>query len=68
MADCKYGDPYCPCQDGDMCHYEGPNPMPAPRPHYCRVCEKPILSAELCEECAEGNDPFVQSKYSVGRA
>ena len=20
---CKYGDPYCPCQDGDQCHYEG---------------------------------------------
>ena len=27
MASCKYGDPFCPCQDGDMCHYEGPNPM-----------------------------------------
>lgn len=22
MADCKYGDPTCPCQDGDMCHYK----------------------------------------------
>lgn len=29
---CKYGDPLCPCQDGDMCHYEGPNPMAAPQP------------------------------------
>lgn len=19
---CKYGDPSCPCQDGDACHYE----------------------------------------------
>ena len=28
---CKYGDPTCPCQDGDMCHYEGPNPMTPPR-------------------------------------
>lgn len=28
---CKYGDPLCPCQDGDMCHYEGPNPMRPPR-------------------------------------
>lgn len=27
MSLCKYGDPLCPCQDGDMCHYEGPNPM-----------------------------------------
>lgn len=24
---CKYGDELCPCQDGDMCHYEGPDPM-----------------------------------------
>lgn len=24
---CKYGDPLCPCQDGDSCHYEGENPM-----------------------------------------
>jgi len=22
MAACKYGDPLCPCQDGDACHYE----------------------------------------------
>jgi hypothetical protein len=22
---CPYGDPTCPCQDGDPCHYE---PMP----------------------------------------
>lgn len=22
VVTCKYGDPYCPCQDGDACHYE----------------------------------------------
>lgn len=22
MADCPYEDPFCPCQDGDACHYE----------------------------------------------
>jgi hypothetical protein len=27
---CKYGDPFCPCQDGDPCHYEGENPMTPP--------------------------------------
>jgi len=26
---CKHGDPLCPCPDGDMCHYEGPNPWKA---------------------------------------
>lgn len=24
---CPHGDPTCPCQDGDVCHYEGPDPM-----------------------------------------
>lgn len=24
---CAYGDPFCPCQDGDTCHYEGSNAM-----------------------------------------
>ena len=22
MTDCPHGDPHCPCQDGDACHYE----------------------------------------------
>lgn len=30
---CKYGDPCCPCQDGDPCHYEGENPMTPPDQH-----------------------------------
>ena len=30
MAACKYGDEFCPCQDGDQCHYEGKNPMTPP--------------------------------------
>jgi hypothetical protein len=28
--ECKYGDPACPCQDGDACHYEGENPLKKP--------------------------------------
>ena len=28
---CRYGDPFCPCQDGDLCHYEGPGAWPPPR-------------------------------------
>lgn len=27
---CVHGDPYCPCQDGDTCHYEGDDPMRCP--------------------------------------
>lgn len=28
---CPHGDQTCPCQDGDICHYEGDNPMRCPR-------------------------------------
>jgi hypothetical protein len=28
---CPHGDETCPCQDGDLCHYEGPDPW------YCRL-------------------------------
>jgi len=27
---CRGNDPFCPCQDGDLCHYEGENPMAVP--------------------------------------
>ena len=30
---CKYGDPLCPCQDGDVCLYEGFNPFAPPNAH-----------------------------------
>jgi hypothetical protein len=30
MTTCKYGDELCPCQDGDLCHYEGENAMKPP--------------------------------------
>lgn len=33
----------------------------------CMVCNKPIESAELCAGCAEGNDPFITSKYNESR-
>ncbi len=29
---CIGNDPLCPCQDGDMCHYEGPDAWPIPDP------------------------------------
>jgi hypothetical protein len=30
-AACPHGDRFCPCPDGDTCHYEGANPLPAPK-------------------------------------
>jgi hypothetical protein len=29
-ATCPHGDRLCPCQDGDLCHYEGQNPLRCP--------------------------------------
>lgn len=36
MSRCRHGDPCCPCQDGDVCHYEGLNPM---RRALLRICK-----------------------------
>ncbi len=34
MAVCKHTDAHCPCQDGDLCHYEGAEPMTPPVWYY----------------------------------
>ena len=40
----------------------------AHRSYPCYCCGKrEIVSAELCAECAEGNEPFFTSKYAVPR-
>lgn len=44
MTNCKYGDPICPCQDGDACHYEGADPMNVP-PEYVR---RAVEQARMC--------------------
>lgn len=31
----------------------------------CRVCGTPITTCELCNKCADGNDPFLTSKYAT---
>lgn len=50
---CAHGDPFCPCQDGAACHYEGRAAWPkppvfTPRPTMKaiaeRVCEKHRIS------------------------
>ena len=52
MPLCKYGDPTCPCQDGDMCHYEGPNPWP-PREIECLKCHCGVFSFVLFSRKAQ---------------
>src|ERR1017187_1999257 len=51
---CKYGDPFCPCQDGDQCHYEGINPMKPPNEYQsCPKCGTRWLANETlpCPSC-----------------
>lgn len=40
MAACKYFDPLCPCQDGDMCHYGGRNPISLPPVYATRMADE----------------------------
>lgn len=66
---CPHGDPFCPCQDGDACHYEGraswPSPLPAGRPTMrgiaLRVCEKYRLSLE------DLKGPSAARRFSIPR-
>ena len=74
MADCKYGDPTCPCQDGDICHYEGENPMSVP-PEYVRAkCERLekvienvawMLDGDLTEEALKNLKAYVSRKRAT---
>lgn len=56
---CPHGDPACPCPDGDMCHYEGPNPWksPLPAPEETtpmeHTCQTPNYTDGPCEACAQ---------------
>ncbi len=50
---CKYGDPICPCQDGDPCHYEphGDTPAMHVSPECVRNAIRDAVAAER-EDCA----------------
>jgi hypothetical protein len=37
-ATCPKGDPFCPCPDGDQCHYAGENPMTM-EPQYQKLAQ-----------------------------
>ena len=41
---CPHGDPLCPCQDGDPCHYEGKDAM---------TCPKILEEREACAKMAD---------------
>ncbi len=47
---CKFGDPSCPCQDGDQCHYTGEGAWPPPIDEI-RSCE--LRNGAFCL-CGDG--------------
>jgi hypothetical protein len=73
MPPCKYGDPFCPCQDGDLCHYEGPNPMTPPKPLEtipCDACDREVPYAEIieCSHCDARVCPKCLVEHAKGHA
>lgn len=54
MARCPHGDPFCPCQDGDSCHYEGPDPFPCPNPP---MHEQTFTAARIVKLNPDGSLP-----------
>lgn len=51
---CKYGDPICPCKDGDFCHYERHGYTPAMNvpPEYVLLAV--AAEREICAQIAKG--------------
>lgn len=56
-SECFYGDPTCPCRDGDPCHYEGENPMNVP-PEYVRRARGRFRDADLDQTLLELEEYF----------
>lgn len=54
MDACPHGDATCPCQDGDSCHYDPPNPFLCPRTNIvgCTVCKRigVVGTVDLCND------------------
>ena len=61
---CAYGDPYCPCQDGDACHYEWSGSSP-PSPHPKHRYRRPIGECTTCD--ANRNDSMMPSHTASDR-
>lgn len=55
---CAYGDQYCPCQDGDACHYEWSKGSP-PSPHPKHRYRRPIGECVTCD--SNRNDGMMPS-------
>lgn len=56
MAECPYGDPTCPCRDGDACHYEWAGDTP-PWPHPKHARRRPKGECAYCDQY--GDDPMM---------
>lgn len=51
MPTCSYGDPACPCPDGDACHYEWDHDRKtAPWPHPRHAHRRPKGECKFCDE------------------
>ena len=48
LPECRHGDPTCPCQDGDPCHYERYGDSPAMACTHCGA-DFDGITAELAE-------------------
>ncbi len=61
LTACPYHDPYCPCQDGDSCHYRGPDAWQPPRRF------KLIKTSDLHANLRPGDEGTLMHEDSLGR-
>ena len=69
MTFCKYGDPYCPCQDGAACHYEDCGSTKAMKQRYPLINKTKTLANALMtapnDQC-KTVDQWMQASRKAG--
>lgn len=68
MSACRYGDPRCPCQDGDPCHYEGDDPMMVHPAYVRRVTPARLGDSTEAYAAVENGEVVVNSISDTRRA
>lgn len=67
MAACPYGDPLCPCQDGDACHYRETKRTHAMEPPMTAGRDEVIaeIAERAAQDCVDASETLIYPSASM---
>ena len=69
MPKCRYSDPLCPCQDGDVCHYEDWEDTKGWLYWECSICKRRHATKSAAWHCEQDHiDGKVSAPTEDGEA